>query len=122
MAKRTLWLMGMWLGALTAAQTADMLVAVYVQGQRVPMQPAARVRQGVTYGPLRATAEAVGAHVEWDARARVANVCLQDRCVPIRASQGLIVEGALLIPVRLLSEALGRRVIWNPKARAIYIY
>lgn len=41
MAKRTLWLMGMWLGALTAAQTADMLVAVYVGGQRVPMQPAA---------------------------------------------------------------------------------
>ena len=85
------------------------------------MEPTARVRNGVTYGPLRAAAEAVGAHVEWNATSRTATICTDTRCVPIKQSQGIMVGNSILIPVRLMSEALGRKVTWDPAARAVRI-
>jgi len=107
--------------ALTAAGPADELVKVYVGNRHVAMKPDARVRKGVTYAPLRAAAEAVGATVKWDAADRMATICTADRCVPIRQNQGIMVGGSMMIPVRLMSEALGRAVTWDPAARAVRI-
>lgn len=104
-----------------AAWPADQVVSVYVSGKLVAMQPAARIRNGVTYGPLRGAAEAVGAHVEWNAASRTATICTDTRCVPIKQSQGIMVDNSILIPVRLMSEALGRKVTWDAAARAVHI-
>jgi len=108
-------------GLGATAWAADALVSVYVGGKLAPMDPAARVRAGVTYGPLRACAEAVGAHVEWSAATRTATICTDTRCVPIKQSQGIMVGNSILIPVRLMSEALGRQVTWDPAAKAVRI-
>lgn len=113
--------MGLLLLSLTAATAADLLVNVYVGGKAVSFNPQARVRSGVTYAPLRAAAEAVGAHVEWSAANRTATICTDDRCVPIRQSQGIMVGSSMLIPVRLMSEALGREVKWDAAASAVRI-
>jgi len=107
--------------SLSAALAADTLVNVYVGGRQVNFSPQARVRNGVTYAPLRASAEAVGAHVEWNASARTATICTEDRCVPIRQNQGIMVGSSMLIPVRLMSEALGREVTWDANASAVRI-
>jgi len=107
---------------LASAGVADELVKVYVGNRHVVMKPDARVRSGVTYAPLRAAAEAVGATVKWDAADRMATICTADRCVPIRQSQGIMVGGSMMIPVRLMSEALGRSVTWDPSARAVRIH
>ena len=104
-----------------AAWPADQVVSLYSSAKLVKCDPAARVRDGVTYAPLRAAAQATGAHVTWDAVSRRATLCLTDRCVPIKASQGIMVNNALLIPVRLLSQALGRKIAWDPAARAVRI-
>lgn len=106
---------------MTAALAADVLVNIYVRGRQVSMEPAPRVRNGVTYGPLRASAEAVGAHVEWNAANRTATICTDDRCVPIKQSQGIMVGNSIMIPVRLMSEALGREVTWDAAAKAVRI-
>ncbi|MEI6503576.1 MAG: copper amine oxidase N-terminal domain-containing protein [Armatimonadota bacterium] len=115
----------LWVAVLTAVSTAawsaDQLVSLYVGGKKVNCQPEARVHNGVTYAPLRASSQAVGAHVEWNGQAQTATVCLSDRCVPIRAKQGLMVDGALLLAVRLMSEALGRPVSWDAKANVVRI-
>jgi len=109
------------LAVAATAWPADQLVSLIVGGKRVAMQPAARVRNGVTFAPLRASAEAVGAHVDWNAQAQRATICTKDRCVPIKASQGIMVSNSILIPVRLMSEALGRKVAWDAAAQAVRI-
>ena len=110
------------LAAISAtAWPADQIVSVYVSGKRMSFDPAARVRNGVTYAPLRGAAEAVGAHVEWNAASQSATICLEDRCVPIKASQGIMVNNSMLIPVRLMSEAIGRQVSWDKSANAVRI-
>jgi hypothetical protein len=110
------------LSAIAAtAWPADQIVSVYVSGKRMDFNPAARVRSGVTYAPLRGAAEAIGAHVEWNAASQSATVCVSDRCVPIRANQGIMVNNSILIPVRLMSEAIGREVSWDKSANAVRI-
>jgi len=118
---RTLLLAAVLLAVAAAAWSADQLVSLYAGGKKINCNPEARVRNGVTYAPLRAAAQAVSAHVEWNAAAKSATLCLSDRCVPIKASQGIMVSNSLLIPVRLMSEALGRPVSWDPAARVVRI-
>lgn len=117
----SLVMLGALLLSLSAALAADLLVNVYVGGERMNFSPQARVRNGVTYAPLRAAAESVGAHVEWSAANRTATICADDRCVPIRQNQGIMVGSSMLIPVRLMSEALGREVTWDKNASAVRI-
>jgi len=106
---------------LAASAYADTLVDVYVNGNKQDFWPAARVREGTTYAPLRAAAEAVGAEVKWIEAQQVAIICQADACVIIRKQQGIIVSGRLLIPVRLMAEALDAKVFWDGQRKAVMI-
>ncbi|MCD6351131.1 MAG: copper amine oxidase N-terminal domain-containing protein [Armatimonadetes bacterium] len=99
----------------------DMLVTVYVDGKAQDFSPQARVRDGKTYAPLRAAAEAVGAHVSWQAASGMAVVCVGNQCVPVRKDQGIVVDNHLLIPLRLMAEALQCEVTWDGKNKAVHI-
>lgn len=107
---------------LGTACLADRTVHVYVGDQRLPMQPGARIHNGTTYGPLRASAEAIGATVEWNAATNTATICQDGRRVPIHRQQGITVNGSIMIPVRLMSEALGRTVEWDRPNQAVRIH
>jgi len=107
--------------ALAVSVYADTLVDVYVNGTKQDFSPAARVREGTTYAPLRAAAEAVGAEVKWIASEQLAIICQADACAIIRKQQGIIVSGRLLIPVRLMAEALDAKVAWNGQRKAVMI-
>jgi len=109
-------------GLAAAVWSADQLVRVLVDGREQSFKPAARVRGGVTYAPLRAAAEAVGAKVQWNEKAQMAIVCAGNQCVPIKRSQGIVVDGSLLIPLRLLAQALKCDVKWNPSAQTVAIW
>ena len=100
---------------------ADDTVAVYVDGKKGDFKPAARVRDGKSYAPLRAISEALGAEVEWNAAAQMAIICRGNLCVAIKKSDGIIVENHLLVPLRLLSEALGALISWDSTRRAVVI-
>jgi Copper amine oxidase N-terminal domain len=113
---------GVLVSVATAALAADQLVSLYIGGKLVKCDPSARVREGVTYAPLRAASEAVGMQVKWDAANHTASLCAPGRCVlPIKASQGIMVNNGLLIPVRMLAQALGRPVTWDAKAQAVRV-
>ena len=107
--------------ALATSVYADTLVDVYVNGTKQDFSPAARVREGTTYAPLRAAAEAVGADVKWIESEQVAIICRADACAIIRKQQGMIVSGRLLIPVRLMAEALDAKVSWDGQRKAVMI-
>ena len=101
--------------------STDEIVAVYVDGKKVSFKPDARVRGGRAYAPLRETSEAFGAEVEWNAQAQLAVICRGTACVPIRKSDGIIVNNPLLVPLRVLGEALGAEVAWDAAGRAVRI-
>ena len=107
--------------ALAAGAGADTLVDVYVNGTKQDFSPAARVREGTTYAPLRAAAEAVGAEVKWIESQQIAIICQADACAIIRKQQGIIISGRLLIPVRLMAEALDAKVAWDGQRKAVMI-
>ena len=104
-----------------AAMAADAKVPVFVDGQQITMTPSALMRAGRTYVPLRGGAAAIGGKVTWDGAKREAMVCVGDRCTVIKATQGINVDGHLLIPLRLMGEALGCGVQWNGQSRAVII-
>ncbi len=103
------------------AAGADDVVAVYVDGKKTDFKPAARVRDGKSYAPLRAISEALGAEVEWNTAAQMAIICRGNFCVPIKKSDGIIVDNHLLVPLRILGEALGAKVSWDSTRRAVVI-
>lgn len=101
--------------------SADQEVAVYVDGAKMDFEPPAQVRDGKTYAPLRASAEAVSASVKWMAEQQMAVICRGASCVAIKRDQGIIVQDHLLVPLRLLSEAVGSQVRWDGDNKAVRI-
>ena len=83
-----------------------------VNGQVIRTTPGIVVEEGISYGPLRATAEAVGGEVEWHADQQMAVICRGQQCVRIRASEGIMRNNRLLLPNRKLAESLGGTVAW----------
>ncbi len=121
-----------WRVVLAAALTAVASLAfgaadirVFVNGHPVKSDVPPLLEKGVTYLPLRATAEAVGAKLEWDARTKTAVLCGQGTCYPIRttdpASGAKVVQGRVLLPLRKAAEALGASVTWNAHTRRVEV-
>ena len=106
---------------VSSVLAGEITVPVYVDGKLATWQEKAVVRNGKTYAPLRAAAEAIGAHVTWNSQSKIAVVCRGDRCVPIRQDQGIIISGRLYIPLRLMAEALQCQVTWDAKRKAVLI-
>jgi hypothetical protein len=100
------------LGLLALGQGLAASPELVVNGQVIHTSPGIVVEQGLSYGPLRAVAEAVGGEVTWYEDKQMAVVCRGDKCVRFRASEGIVREGRLLIPIRSLAEKLGGTVAW----------
>ena len=88
-------------------------VELYANGTHIVSQPGVVVENGVSYGPLRAVAEAVGAKVEWRQDLQAALICRGDSCVRVNASEGIMRENRILLPIRKLAETLGGTVQWT---------
>lgn len=88
-------------------------VELYANGVHIVSKPGIVVEKGVSYGPLRAVAEAVGGRVEWQAEEQRAVICRGTACVMIRASEGIMRQNRLLLPIRRLAESLGGTVSWR---------
>ena len=108
--------------ALAAAACAkDLLVKVYVNGKLQTYKPAARVRAGKTYVPLRQGAKSLGFSCEWLPEYNAAKICGDDGCMLIPKKEGIIVNGRLFLPLRKMAEAFDARVKWDGKKKAVFI-
>jgi hypothetical protein len=81
--------------------------------------------EGATYLPLRATAEALGAKLEWIEKTKTAVLCSGELCYPVRVtdpeSGARVVDGRILLPLRKLAEALGCDVTWDAARQRVEI-
>lgn len=108
-------------GLVGGALAADVPAKVYVNGKLQSYKPAARIRDGKTYVPLRQGATSLGFSCEWLPEMNAAKLCDADSCVLIRKSEGIIVDSSLFLPLRTMGEAFGTKVTWDGKKRAVFI-
>lgn len=105
----------------TTVFAGDVLVKVYVDGKLQSYDPAARLRGGTVYVPLRQGAESLGAQCKWQASNNIAQICSDAGCTLIRKREGIVVNGRLFLPLRRMGEALGAKVSWDADERAVRI-
>ena len=103
------------------AATADAPVTVWVDGELQSYRPAARLRNGTVYVPLRQGADSLGAQCKWEARTKTAQICTPRGCTIIRKGEGIVVDGSILLPLRRMSQALGAQITWDAPERAVRI-
>ncbi len=106
---------------LTAAFAADVPVKVYVDGALQSYNPAARLRDGTVYVPLRQGADSLGVQCKWQASTNTAQICTDNGCTLIRKREGIVVDGSLFLPLRRMGNALGAKVTWDAAKRAVMI-
>lgn len=105
----------------TLALAADVPVKVYVDGKLQSYNPPAVLRGDTVYVPLRAGAQSLGISVKWHDDTQMAQVCTDKGCSLIRKSEGIVVNGSLLLPLRKMGEATGAKVSWDASNKAVRI-
>jgi hypothetical protein len=110
---------------LGSAALAAPDIQVVANGKLIASEVPPMVIDGVTYLPLRATAEALGAKLEWVEKSKTAVLCRGDLCYPVRitdpASEARVVEGRVFLPLRKMAEALGCDIKWNAETQRVDI-
>ena len=79
--------------------------------------------------PLRLVAEALGAHVGWEAATRTVTVATAGQVIslildePLPGGMGMpmIVNGRTFVPITYIAQHLGADVRWDAAAQAVYI-
>ena len=98
-------------------------VRLVVNGKTLAAE--AHLIEGSAYLPLRATATALGAQLEWVAERKMVTLCIAGKCSPVRvsdpASGAQIIQGRTFVPLRTVAEAFGCEVEWQPKGRAVSV-
>jgi len=118
---RTTCLVILALGLTTLALAADVPVKVYVNGKLQSYSPPAVLRGDTVYVPLRAGAQSLGISVKWHEDTQMAQICTDKGCSLIRKSEGIVVNGSLLLPLRKMGEATGAKVSWDAANKAVRI-
>ncbi len=106
---------------VTTALATDVPVKVYVDGTPQSYSPAARLRDGTVYVPLRQGADSLGVVCKWEASTNTAQICTDNGCTLIRKTEGIVVNGSLFLPLRRMGIALGAKVTWDAAKRAVMI-
>lgn len=117
-------------------------ISVQLNGQPVPLNSGALLRDGQAFIPLRSVFERLGASLSWDERTKETSITgASNSAVPavnirIRYSSGevtvqgqtvdlpskpFIIGGVSYVPLRFVSESLGADVHWSSADRAVQI-
>jgi len=118
---RTTIVLALLVGALTMAAAEDVMVKVTVDGKTQSYNPAARMRGGTVYVPVRQGAQSLGVEVKWHANTQRAQVCTPTGCSFIKQSEGLMVNGSLFLPLRKMATVTGAKVAWNAGTKTVAI-
>jgi hypothetical protein len=118
---RTVLVIALLVGVLSLAVAQDVMVNVTVNGKTQSYNPAARMRGGTVYVPLRQGAQSLGVQVKWHADTQRAQVCTPTGCSFIKQSEGIMVNGSLFLPLRKMATVTGAKVAWNAGTKTVVI-
>lgn len=104
-------------------------ITVFVRGTRLNSEAEASLVNSQTFVPLRATATALGANVQWNGEDRSVKVTLAEQVITLWIDRQQVKVGKehflletapflrdehTMVPLRFLSQALGYEVDWDP--------
>ncbi|MEK3867293.1 copper amine oxidase N-terminal domain-containing protein [Paenibacillus sp. FSL H7-0716] len=108
----------------------------YLDGKQLHFNVSPILKDGVTYVPMRAIFEALGATIKWDNHAKSVSAVKGDINIFYLVKEGRVIVNAkeheqvlkginfqnnTLVPLRFISEVLGSSVTWDEGAKSIYI-
>ncbi|AWV31923.1 copper amine oxidase N-terminal domain-containing protein [Paenibacillus odorifer] len=108
----------------------------YLDGKQLHFNVSPILKDGVTYVPMRAIFEALGATIKWDNHAKSVSAVKGDINIFYLVREGRVIVNAkeheqvlkginfqnnTLVPLRFISEVLGSSVTWDEGAKSIYI-
>ena len=123
-------------GCVTHSYAAQSSIKVYVDGQQLETEVSPEIKNNITFVPMRAIFERLGADVTWngarkDIRAEKgfrtillkisSRTGIVDSEVSELAAAPYIKSGSTMIPLRFVSEALDCDVSWNASERRVDI-
>ncbi|MEK4472451.1 copper amine oxidase N-terminal domain-containing protein [Paenibacillus sp. FSL R7-0048] len=108
----------------------------YLDGKQLHFNVSPILKDGVTYVPMRAIFEALGATIKWDNHAKSVSAVKGDINIFYLVKEGRVIVNAkeheqvlkginfqnnTLVPLRFISEVLGSSVTWDEGTKSIYI-
>ncbi len=129
------------ISALIAASTqavaaAELPIDIKVNGAYLLCDSPPYIEGDLSFAPIRAVSEALGAEVEWNNDERSANVYYENTVVKLYTDKDIVIKDGVkieanaglnikndrtMVPVRLLSELLGAEVTWDNTYRNVII-
>ncbi len=109
------------IGLLALACWAQTGISLVANGKIIVCDPAPALYNDHVYVPLRAAAEAVGGKVEYDAASKRVTICRGPVCTIVMQSDGITVDGRLLVGIRQVAGALNAQVGWDAPTRTVTI-
>ena len=112
-------------------------VGLAINGSEKPFEPAPVLEDGRIMVPLRATFEALGAELHWDAERKTATGILNDLevIIPVEDNGSVdkespayldtsvkVLDGSVFVPLRCAFESLGSTVEWKPENKTAAIF
>ncbi|XEC93699.1 stalk domain-containing protein [Paenibacillus tarimensis] len=120
--------------AAAASSVVQSEIQVYVDGEKLKLDPAPVQEKGTTLVPMRPIFQALGAQLTWEQQSKTViakqgytTITLQvgakqavvnSKSVPLDVPAKLV-QGTTMVPLRFVGEALGAKVKWNQKARTV---
>jgi len=115
---------------------ADKTITIVVDGQVLSPDVPLQIVDGRTLVPVRFVAEALGAEVNWDGKARMVTINKEQTYIKLFIGNKVavkndvevqldvpagIIKGRTMVPIRFISENLGCEVSWEASSRTVLI-
>jgi len=115
---------------------ADKTITIVVDGQVLSPDVPLQIVDGRTLVPVRFVAEALGAEVNWDGKARMVTINKEQTYIKLFIGNKVavkndvevqldvpagIIKGRTMVPIRFISENLGCEVSWEASSRTVMI-
>lgn len=121
--------------AAGTTSTTPQSISIIVDNQAVPMDIGAVVKDGITYVPLRAATDKIGATLWWNADSKTVGINKGDVKIAfvigansarvngttVSMTPSYIANDATMVPVQFLNDQLGAYVKWNPAEQTLVL-
>ncbi|WOV86865.1 copper amine oxidase N-terminal domain-containing protein [Sporosarcina oncorhynchi] len=119
-----------------SASSADSLIKIYLNTNELDTKTPAKIKNGLTFVPVRAVFESLGMKVVWEPKKQLLTVKDSERTITLIVGEKTAkvngktvalqapaenIDGALQVPLQFVGDATGAIVYWDPYVAEVSI-